>query len=63
MIQQLHEVGFAVFVAFSLHGEIDCDEQNWKCHRLNRQQRHTECGENSWIFSKNTHGTMLWMKS
>jgi hypothetical protein len=30
---------------------------------LNRQQRHTECGENSWIFSKNTHGTMLWMKS
>jgi hypothetical protein len=30
---------------------------------LNRQQRHTECNENSWIFSENTHGTMLWMKS
>jgi hypothetical protein len=59
-MEQLREVGIAVFGAFSLHGGINDDKRDLKHHQVSEQRRHTECVGNSSLFSGKIRGTMLW---
>jgi hypothetical protein len=58
-MEQLREVGVAVFVAFSLHVGIDDDRRDREHYQVSEQRQHTECIGNSLHFSGNIRGTMI----